>query len=289
MPRERRFHTGTVELNYGEGPANGPPFVILHGGSGSWRYADALVDLLVERWHVFAPDFRGHGRSGHVHGRYRLRDYAEDTAAFLGHVVREPAVVYGHSLGGEVAIMVAAQHPASVRAVIVGDAPLSKEDHATEEPGHRAMNELWHRLAGRPMAEITAALKEMPVAVPGAAARVRAGDAFGEDSPWFDFQAENLHRLDPGMLAAVLEGPEVMLEGYEPDTLLPAITCPVLLLQADAAVGSVLSDADVEIGLRLLPRAIHLRLEGVGHELHGQAGPRVQRVLDAIVPFLETV
>ena len=37
---------------------------------------------------------------------------------------------------------------------------------------------------------------------------------------------------DPDMLAAVLAGPDSMLGGYDPETLLPAISCPVLLLQA---------------------------------------------------------
>ncbi len=286
MLRDRRFHTGTVELNYGEGPPHGPPFVILHGGAASWRYADALIELLVDRWHVFAPDFRGHGRSSHVPGRYRLRDYSEDTAAFLAQVVREPAVVYGHSLGGEVAVMVAGWHPGLVRAVIVGDAPLSTTDHPTEAPYHRAMNELWHRLAGWPVPELAAALREMPVSAPGTEAPVPAGAAFANESAWFEFQATNLHRLDPRMLAAVLDGPEVMLEGCEPDVLLPAITCPVLVLQADPAAGGLLSDTDVEMGLRLLPRATHVRLKGIGHELHGV---HADRVLQAIAPFLAVV
>ena len=284
--RERRFHTGAAELNYAEGPANGPPFVILHGGSGSWGYAADLIDLLADRWHVYAPDFRGHGLSGRVSGRYRLRDYAEDTAAFLSGLVRAPAVVYGHSLGGEVAVMVAAHHPGLVRAVVVGDVPFTAEDHPTEEPSHRAMNELWHRLAGRPVAEIAAALRDMPVPVAGADAPVRAGDAFGEESPWFEFQATNLHRLDPGVLAAVLAGPEVMLEGYEPEVLLPAIACPVLILQADAAAGGLLTDREVERALRLLPRPTHLRLEGIGHELHGL---HPGRIAEAIGPFLDAV
>ena len=150
MLRERRFQTGTVEINYAEGPSSGPPLVVLHGGAARWQGGETLLQRLAERWHVFGPDFRGHGRSGRVAGRYCLRDYADDTASFLRAVVREPAVVYGHSLGGEVAVMVAAEHPELVRALIVGDAPLSTDDHPTEEPGHRAMNVLWHELAGRP-------------------------------------------------------------------------------------------------------------------------------------------
>ena len=126
----------------------------------------------------------------------------------------------------------------------------------------------------------------MMVPVPGDNSPRRAGDAFGEDNPWFAFQAMNLHRLDPDMLAAVLAGPEVMLDGYEPETLLPAIRCPVLLLQADPAAGGMLSDGEVARSLRLLPRGRHVRLEGIGHELHG---PHAQRVLDAMAPFLASV
>src|SRR5438552_2900185 len=59
--------------------------------------------------------------------------------------------------------MLAAQHPEVVRAVVVGDAPLSRNQHATEEPDHRAQNVLWHRLAGRPANEIEPTLREMPI------------------------------------------------------------------------------------------------------------------------------
>ncbi|MDP9369775.1 MAG: alpha/beta hydrolase [Chloroflexota bacterium] len=232
-----------------------------------------------------SPDLRGHGQSGRVQGRYHLADYTEDIAAFLTGVVRESAVVYGHSLGGEVAVMMAAHHPALARAVVVGDVPFSTDNHPTQEPVHRAMNELWHRLAGRP-AEIAAGLREMQVSVPGTTALVRAGDAFGEENPWFAFQATNLSQLDPGVLAVVLEGPEIMLAGYDPEVLLPAISCPVLILQADPVAGGLLSDGEVEKGLRLLPLATHVRLEGIGHELHGR---HAERVLEAITPFLDAV
>jgi len=105
----------------------------------------------------------------------------------------------------------------------------------------------------------------------------------GADSRYFAHQALSLHQLDPDMLAAVNAGPLPMLAGYEPETLLPAISCPVLLLQADASEGSALGDADVELGLRLLPHAIYVRLAGVGHPLHAT---HLHRVAEAIAPFL---
>ena len=203
MMRERRFHTGMVEINYAEGPPNGRPFVLLHGGAGSWEYGSALVRALEPQWHVYAPDLRGHGKSGHVRGRYRLQDYVADTTSFLGHIVQEPAIVYGHSLGGEVAIMVAAEQPGLVRALIVGDAPLSVVGHPTEEETHKAMNVLWQSLAGKPTAEIAPALRAMSVRVPGDSAPRTASDVFGAESPWFAHQSENLHQLDPDVLRAV--------------------------------------------------------------------------------------
>jgi pimeloyl-ACP methyl ester carboxylesterase len=283
--REQQIHTGTVELNYAEGPASGPPFVLLHGGSARWQYGTALLHALADRWHVYAPDFRGHGRSGRVPGCYGLRDYAADIVSFLEKVVRQPAILYGHSLGGEVAIMVAAEQPELVQAVINGDAPFSVKGHITEEPSHKAQNQLWHQLAGRPVEEIALALRETPVRVPGEDAPKRAADVFGDDSPWFAFHALNLHLLDPDVLAAVLAGPEVMLDGYDPERLLPAITCPVLILQASAE-RSALTDAEVQMALRLLPNATVARLEGVSHELHGLPS-QLPRVLEAITPFLE--
>jgi hypothetical protein len=39
MLREHRHDLGIVELNYAEGPATGPPLVVLHGGSARSKLA----------------------------------------------------------------------------------------------------------------------------------------------------------------------------------------------------------------------------------------------------------
>jgi pimeloyl-ACP methyl ester carboxylesterase len=286
--RERLCNTGDVAINVAEGPPNGPPFVLLHGGSASWQYGTAFLDLLRDDWHVYAPDFRGHGASGRVPQRYRLPDYAADVASFLRDVVQEPAVIYGHSLGGEVASWVAAQHPDLVRAVIVGDIPLTIENHPTLSPQQHAMNRRWHQLAGQPSAAIEAALREMPVTSSDSSEPQRAEDLFGADNPWFAFQSANLHRLDPDVLAAVLAGPAFMYDGADPDALLQAMCCPVLLLQADPAAGGLLRDEDVAYAMARLDHARHVRLTAIGHELHGPPN-QSPAVLAAITPFLEFV
>jgi pimeloyl-ACP methyl ester carboxylesterase len=84
------------------------------------------------------------------------------------------------------------------------------------------------------------------------------------------------------VLAAVLERRE-MLAGYEAGVLLPKITCPVLLLQADPQHGAVLTDGEIEAAQRLA-RVEHVRLRGIGHPLHGT---HPAEVLAAIAPFVD--
>jgi pimeloyl-ACP methyl ester carboxylesterase len=288
MLQVHRRDLGTVELNYAEGPAAGPPLVILHGGSARWQYGERLLTALARRWHVYAPDLRGHGRSGWVPGRYRLRDYAGDIAAFLREVVREPAALYGHSLGGEVALMAAASAATGVRALIVGDSPLSSASAPSNDPAHRAMVEYWHDLAAstRPPAEIAAALRAMPLHTPGEERPRPAGEVMGAESPWFDFMAVCLHQLDPDTLQAVLADPAITMAGYEMPAILPAIPCPVLLLQADPAAGGLHTDAEVAEALTLLPHGQHRRLAGIGHPLHST---HPDAVCEAIETFLDAL
>ncbi len=66
MDTEAAFDSGEVTLAYAEGPNNGPPFVWLHGLGGSRDGNPLILPRLRERTHLFRPDLRGHGASGHV-------------------------------------------------------------------------------------------------------------------------------------------------------------------------------------------------------------------------------
>jgi pimeloyl-ACP methyl ester carboxylesterase len=289
MLQERPFDTGAITLNVAEGPASGPPLVLLHGGSGRWQAADPLIPALIGSWQLFAPDLRGHGKSGRAPWGYRVQDYAGDIAALLRERARKPAVLFGHSLGGIVALMVAAQHPDLVRAVIDGDSPLTSASWRAvllrDSDGLR----LWRDLSGgrRSFDEIVAALKNAPpVGAPGSPQTSRMRDVWGEDSPVYAWVATNLYQQDPDVLGILIDDFERAAAGYEMETLLPAIRCPVLLLQADPACGGLLTDADVARRIELLAQPTHVRLAGVSHILHGN---RPEAVLEALLPFLDMV
>ena len=104
------FDTGTLTINYAEGPANGSPLVLLHGGTARWQELNPLITELEHHWHVYACDKRGHGRSDRA-AAYRMVDFFPDTAAFIRDHIGAPTVLLGHSGGAIVALGVAAQIP----------------------------------------------------------------------------------------------------------------------------------------------------------------------------------
>jgi pimeloyl-ACP methyl ester carboxylesterase len=118
--REQTFQTGSVVLNYSE-RGTGPPMVLLHGLAARWQTFGPLLPSLATDWRLYLLDLRGHGKSGRTPGRYRIPEFAADVVAFVRARVGAPVVLYGHSLGGWIALWVAAEHPDQVRAVVVGD------------------------------------------------------------------------------------------------------------------------------------------------------------------------
>jgi len=43
---EKRFNTGTVDINYVEGPRSGPPLVLIHGLSSHWQVYLPVIPYL---------------------------------------------------------------------------------------------------------------------------------------------------------------------------------------------------------------------------------------------------
>ncbi len=278
-----------MSINYAQMAGVGARVVMLHGGSARWQYHQEAMNLLASRWHVYAPDFRGHGKSSWARGLYRVQDYVDDTIVFLEGCVGEAALLFGHSLGGVVAMMLAAQRPDLVRAVIFGDPPFDRERLRDHIQRNRPMTAYWRELAGseRSVEDIARALKDTPVLDSSSRTDfVRAGDAFGENNGWFSYMAETLKQHDPAMLTSILDHFDEAWAGYDVEKLLPRIQCPALILQGDPACGGLLSDSEVSRALALLPHGKHHRFEGIGHELHGRYPTQVMAVVSE---FLEQV
>jgi len=283
--RENTFDTGIVTINYAEISSSGTPLVLLHGGANRWQSFASILPDLAATWHVYAPDFRGHGKSTWVPGTYRLQDYADDTIAFLQHCLQEPAYVFGHSLGGMVALLVAEKFPERVRAVAVGDAPLSRQSWRAHQNRGRTL--AWRELAGgqKTFAEVVADLKDTPIEVAGRVDPVPWREVTGEDAPVYTHLATDLQQVDPDMLTALLDRFETTTAGYELKSVLLRISCPVLLFQADPTAGGMMTDQEVTLALPLLDQAQHMRLPGISHILHLE---RKELIVQALKAFFQS-
>ena len=124
---EIELHGHRVAFRYA---GEGPPLVLIHGITGTWRHWERVIPALAERHTVIAPDLLGHGQSAKPRGDYSLGAFASgirDLLLALGH---DSATVVGHSLGGGIAMQFAYQHPERCeRLVLVSSGGLGRDVH----------------------------------------------------------------------------------------------------------------------------------------------------------------
>jgi len=292
MLKENVLNTGVVELNFAEGPHSGYPIVLLHGLPGRWQEFLPLLPTLCLHWHAYALDFRGQGKSGWVPGQYQSNYYTLDVEQFLRQQLGEPAILFGISAGGAVAMAVAARCPELVQAIVVGDSPIDLNILVEwmESEGFKHWFSALRQLAGLDLsiAELSRRIADIPVQVIGRDTPIRFGDRPDVDAIQIHQLALTLNHMDPGVLEYHAEGRAMeFLEGFDLDLILGRIACPVLLLQSDPALGGMLTDKIVKHVQSILPGSMHVLLEK-DHNL-GMDTWEVSPLLRAVVNFLETL
>jgi pimeloyl-ACP methyl ester carboxylesterase len=98
----------------------GEPLVLVHGAGTSSAIWDRVTPrLAAERW-VVAPDVPGYGGSPAAGPGFALGEVADDLAAGLDEAgVPSPYDLVGHSMGGAIAILLAARRPERVRRLVL--------------------------------------------------------------------------------------------------------------------------------------------------------------------------
>jgi pimeloyl-ACP methyl ester carboxylesterase len=153
-----------LSLYYEEHGGEGDPLVLLHGGIGAGELLAPIVPALAAGRRVITVDLQGHGRTADVDRPLRHERMADDVAALIAELGLGQADVLGYSLGAEVALRVAIQHPGSVRRLVVVSAPFRRDGHfpdvlaqmdamgpgAAEMIGQSPLGELYARIAPRP-------------------------------------------------------------------------------------------------------------------------------------------
>lgn len=228
-----RYHL----LEWGaDDPARDHTVVLIHGFLDlAWGWLPLIEAGIAARWHVVAPDMRGHGDSDRVGagGYYHFLDYLADLHELVRLVGRARVSLVGHSMGGSIASYYAGTYPERVHrlALIEGTGPPEMPD-----PGPalvRRWLDSWRVARSRGAPATYATVEE-------AAARLRRTD----------------DRLDPRLAELIADkGTRVTADGrrqfkHDPIHLSNgpypfklahaarfwrAITCPVLLVEGGAS------------------------------------------------------
>ncbi len=154
------------------GDPSGSTLVVVHGSMD--RSAGLLrLSRRLDRGHrVIRYDRRGYGRSSEVGPPWTVEANVDDLELLLERSSSGPAVVFGHSFGGNVALGLAARRPELLHGVVVYEMPLSWLDWwpgnsagaaamAADDPGDAAEafmrrlvgDAVWERLPASKRAE----------------------------------------------------------------------------------------------------------------------------------------
>jgi len=244
-----------------------PLLIALHGGGANAHWWDHLAPAFASRFHVVGLDFRGHGDSDRpddlVPGAFN--DDLEALLAHLGHETsrRTAATIVGHSMGANIGLVHAAQHP--LRALVLIDPSRGGDKRHSRRmrlalalrQNYRSREEAVNRFRFLPDAEhateeLRRAIAEHSV---GQDPDGRWGYKF--DSRWFGLKARS--KPAPGR-----------------------VTCPTLIVRG--AESGILSQEGASALLAELPRGELVTIERAGH--HVQLD-RPQEVTGAIDRFLD--
>jgi pimeloyl-ACP methyl ester carboxylesterase len=249
---------------FGQTPTERPPLflhqwgggstacMLIHGlGDGAYVWW-ALVRNLPAGYRAYAVDLRGHGYSPRsVDGRYPVLQYVTDVVETLDALALDRVVLVGHSLGGEIAMRIAAAHCERVAALVVVDCGMEPA-----ESGRRMVLNLWSGL--RVYATMEEYLRWLARTRPRVAVELLRHCAVEalEGSAEKGFTP----RVDPEVFVRSNHPRKDLREDW---AMLAQIRCPTLIVRG---LGSaVLSKAAAVRMAAAIPRCTLREIEGAGH------------------------
>ncbi len=98
---------------------SGFPLLLLHGWGGSSRYWQDTLNLFADIRCIYAPDLPGHGETPPLQDETSAERLATLVIEFADALGLEQFDLNGHSLGGAVAVYIAARRPERVRKLVI--------------------------------------------------------------------------------------------------------------------------------------------------------------------------
>lgn len=117
------------------GSPEAPAVFFLHGWMDTSATFQFVVDALKKSWHIIAPDWRGYGASEWLSRPYWFHEYYADLDCLLQHYSGgKPTRVVGHSMGANIASMVAGVRPERIAQLVMLDFLGLKPEKETDAP-----------------------------------------------------------------------------------------------------------------------------------------------------------
>lgn len=118
-----RSACGTLDLFARIYPGDGPTLLLMHGLTRNGADFEPLVAHLDPKYRLIVPDQRGRGLSDHdpVPANYRPGIYSADMFALLDGIGVDHAGLIGTSMGGLMAMIMAATQPERVTGIVLND------------------------------------------------------------------------------------------------------------------------------------------------------------------------
>ena len=120
-PTSHSYFSQRLRLHYLDwGNEESPDMLLVHGVHDHCHSWDWLAQPLRDRFHVVAPDLRGHGDSEWTRGSpYSYLEYVQDIAQLVRQQRLEPVTMVAHSLGGTIASIFAGTFPEAVSRLVI--------------------------------------------------------------------------------------------------------------------------------------------------------------------------
>jgi pimeloyl-ACP methyl ester carboxylesterase len=121
MERKSLDLPNKIHLSYLEWFRGEEPLILLHGLADHGLVWSSLGNFLSDKYHIIAPDLRGHGESSKPETGYTFVEIIADLEALLHHLNLTKINVIGHSWGGKLAAIWATKNPNLFKSLVLVD------------------------------------------------------------------------------------------------------------------------------------------------------------------------
>lgn len=157
---KKRIRVGPARIYYQE-IGEGPPVILIHGLAGSSRWWKRNIEALAEHFHVYVVDLIGFGQSKGRH-KFVLDEAAGYLRDWMDRLGLDEANIIGHSMGGVIAIDMAARFPERVHRLVLVDAATFTFEHTLIQNAMGLAKTLWYLPLGFIPLLVTDALRAGP-------------------------------------------------------------------------------------------------------------------------------